>query len=74
MPLYDYQCDACGVFEVMRKLAERDDPVRCSRCDALAGRIQTSASLLLGSGGQSSESPEGAGAYGMRHRFGCGCC
>lgn len=27
---YDYDCADCGAFEVVRRTAERDDPVACS--------------------------------------------
>jgi putative FmdB family regulatory protein len=74
MPLYDYQCEACGVFEVMRKLVERDDPASCTNCGQPAQRMQTAASLLLPSAGRSSAVTEGVGSYGMRHRGGCSCC
>ncbi|WP_267939806.1 zinc ribbon domain-containing protein [Paraburkholderia flagellata] len=74
MPLYDYRCEACGVFEAMRKLAERDCPVPCSTCGVPADRIQASVSLLLTSNGNAPDTHAAAGSYGMRHWGGCRCC
>ncbi|WP_321909977.1 FmdB family zinc ribbon protein [Paraburkholderia sp. J11-2] len=74
MPLYDYQCEACGVFETIRKLAERDEPLPCATCGVLADRVQTSASLLLTSNGNAPDALVAAGSYGMRHWGGCRCC
>jgi putative FmdB family regulatory protein len=74
MPLYDYQCEACGVFEMMRKLVERDAPMSCPRCAQPVERIQTSAALLLALSEKTSEAIESTGSYGMRHRRRCTCC
>lgn len=35
MPFYEYSCKKCGVkFDLMRRLAERDDPAACPSCGA----------------------------------------
>lgn len=86
MPLYDYRCSACGKFEAMRKVSQRDEPMNCPTCDETAERVTASAphvrsqganfgmgpDFLSGSG--SGSGGEGAGSYGMRHRGGCLCC
>lgn len=39
MPFYEYQCEKCGTkFELMRAIAQRDDPTRCTRCGAEGAR------------------------------------
>lgn len=70
MPLYDYDCPSCGLFEASRRMAERDEALPCPACGDLAQRhINTKAASFGGDGGD-----EGAGSYGMRHRGGCSCC
>lgn len=33
MPLYDYQCCACGSsFEMLRRMKDEDSDVRCPEC------------------------------------------
>ena len=35
MPIYEYQCKKCQhLFEVQRKIDERDDPQNCPECGA----------------------------------------
>lgn len=72
MPIYDYECADCGAFEVMRRIAERDDPVDCPQCSGAVERIHTGAPMLASSDGNSGGDSEGS--YGMRHRAGCSCC
>ena len=36
MPTYDYRCDDCGDFAVMRPMARRDEAARCPGCGASA--------------------------------------
>jgi putative FmdB family regulatory protein len=46
MPVYDYDCSDCGVFEVVRRIAERDDPAACPQCGAPAARVTIAARAL----------------------------
>jgi len=39
MPIYDYDCPDCGGFEVLRTLAQRDDPCICPNCGAASPRV-----------------------------------
>ena len=40
MPIYPYQCDACGAeFEVSRKLSAMRDPAACPACGTDARRL-----------------------------------
>ena len=50
MPLYDYDCDRCGSFEVWHKMAETSVPRACPDCSAIATRIFTAPNISLGSG------------------------
>jgi putative FmdB family regulatory protein len=38
MPVYGYECAACGPFEAMRPMAEHDQPMDCPGCGAAAPR------------------------------------
>lgn len=71
MPLYDYDCPRCGLFEARRTIAERDLALPCPACgEPAARRINTKAAAI----GGGTTADEGAGSYGMRHMGGCFCC
>lgn len=72
MPVYDYRCADCGVFDAMRRIAERDDALPCPRCGAEAVRVTVHAPALASGSSESASSSEGG--YGMRHVGGCSCC
>jgi putative FmdB family regulatory protein len=75
MPVYDYECTDCGVFETIRRIAERDEPAACPMCGEIAGRVTVGAPMFGKSGGAATPpAQEGAGSYGMKHRGGCSCC
>lgn len=50
MPIYEYECSKCGVFELMQKITE--DPIeRCPRCKRKVKKlISESTFMLKGSG------------------------
>ena len=50
MPIYEYQCPKCGVFEVSQRITE--DPLKeCPTCNADVHRIISATSFILkGSG------------------------
>ena len=50
MPIYEYKCDKCGVFEVTQRITE--DPLRrCPTCKSKVERILSASSFILkGSG------------------------
>ena len=50
MPLYDYNCDRCGPFEVWHKMADTAVPRNCPECTVVASRIFTAPNISLGSG------------------------
>lgn len=49
MPLYDYQCDGCGPFEMWHSMAETQTPKACPDCKLGATRIFTAPNISLGS-------------------------
>jgi putative FmdB family regulatory protein len=50
MPIYEYKCDKCGVFEVTQRITE--DPLRrCPTCKSKVERLLSASSFILkGSG------------------------
>ncbi len=46
MPTYDYACPACGGFDALRGLAERNQPCACPDCGTAAPRAYTHAPRL----------------------------
>ncbi len=35
MPLYEYRCHTCGaIFELLRRMRDADDEVKCPKCSA----------------------------------------
>lgn len=48
MPVYEYQCDACGLrFDRLRKLSESDAPQACVECGTLARKMVTAAAFTF---------------------------
>ncbi len=41
MPLYDYECDACGPFTGWASMSRSSEPMACSNCGKAAPRILT---------------------------------
>jgi putative FmdB family regulatory protein len=50
MPLYEFRCDTCGVFEQWRTLAETGEPMHCPTCQAVAKRFFSPPLVNLSSG------------------------
>jgi putative FmdB family regulatory protein len=50
MPIYEYQCDNCGVFEVSQRITE-DSLKKCPTCKSKVKRLISNTSFMLkGSG------------------------
>lgn len=45
MPVYEYECSACGVFTAVAGLARYQEPARCPRCGEPAPRIMSAPAL-----------------------------
>ncbi|MBM0744025.1 zinc ribbon domain-containing protein [Phormidium sp. CLA17] len=58
MPLYEFQCKECGVFDVWRSLAESSDPANCPTCEEPGRRLFSPPALLSGSLRLKRENPE----------------
>jgi len=40
VPVYEYQCDACGLkFDRLRKMSESDDPQSCLECGSVTRKL-----------------------------------
>ena len=40
MPIYEYRCPKCGAdFELMRRMAEMNEPTQCPKCGAASERL-----------------------------------
>jgi putative FmdB family regulatory protein len=79
MPVYDYQCAGCGVFESIAPMAAFADPCACPACGQSARRVMVSVPRLSGmtadrrraheTNERSADSPRRSA-----HGPGCGCC
>ena len=47
MPFYDYACDECGEFSLLRNVSDRDLPAACPVCLAKSLRVVTAPNLSL---------------------------
>ncbi|QBC30169.1 MULTISPECIES: FmdB family zinc ribbon protein [Pandoraea] len=84
MPIYDFECAACGPFAVMRRMADRDTPCHCPDCGGEGTRVMTAPSLALMGGAsraahatneRAAHAPRHSGdGPSSRHRPGCSCC
>lgn len=86
MPLYDYVCNACGPFDAMRSMAERDT-AHCPSCGLQAARAWLHAPRLSGMSGAQRQahavneraqneprSSRDGGENRRSHAAGCACC
>ena len=46
MPLYEYECEACGVFTGFRSMSQSSEPLNCE-CGALSTRIISASKLAV---------------------------
>ena len=79
MPVYDYACDACGPFTVLRPMEEFREPCICPSCGASAPRAFLTAPALgmdsrrrraVATNERSAHEPRSSVAHGA----GCACC
>ena len=47
MPIYEYDCEECGVFTRLAKLSESAEPATCPYCGEQAPRVISAPSLSL---------------------------
>jgi len=80
MPVYEYQCDAHGVFEVTRPMSAYGEPSTCPTCGETAPRVLVTAPSLGAIdraavhahdvNARASDNPKKLSQHGP----GCGCC
>jgi len=83
MPVYDYGCESCGPFTMLRPMAEYAMPQPCPDCAGVAPRVMLTMPSIAGMAStarsahavneRSSHEPQLASASGA-HRPGCQCC
>jgi len=81
MPIYDYDCPACGPFTAMRPMAEFRDPCACPACGAGASRTFLRAPAIAGMDptrrsalASNERNVSSQRAMKAAHPAGCGCC
>lgn len=47
MPLYEYECESCGVFTALRKMSESSLPACCDECGCESPRILSVPKLAI---------------------------
>lgn len=47
MPLYEFRCETCGIFEQRRSLEEASNPMLCSTCQAVAKLIISAPGIIM---------------------------
>jgi putative FmdB family regulatory protein len=47
MPLYEFRCKDCGIFDEWRSIADRTHPANCPQCQQSANRILSIPSIQL---------------------------
>ncbi|MEO0989367.1 MAG: zinc ribbon domain-containing protein [Pseudomonadota bacterium] len=75
MPIYDYKCSACGVFQAVAPLTQFADPTTCPSCGATSPRaltvprvstVSSTARKAHAINERSADSPKRAKANGLR--------
>lgn len=79
MPVYEYECQACGPFEALRPMSAFEEPCTCPSCCAAAPRVlRTAPGLALMNGARrSAHATNERSADSPRkqsHAPGCACC
>lgn len=49
MPLYEFKCDDCGVFDQWRSMSDSAQPAHCPTCQQPGKRLFSAPMLLSGS-------------------------
>ena len=80
MPVYDYACEACGPFTVLRPMAQFQDPHECPDCGDSCKRAFLTAPRVssmdagLKAAHATNERSRHAPRRASGHGAGCGCC
>ena len=76
MPMYEYECDHCGVFSALRKMSESNQSAICDECGCAGERIISAPRLaILGKAQRSAYEINERSAHEPKvaRRSGCGC-
>lgn len=76
MPVYEYECDTCGVFSALRKMSESHAPADCVHCGAESQRVMSAPRLAILNKFQRSaheRNEKSAHAPNLGRRSSCGC-
>lgn len=76
MPLYEYECDNCGVFSALGKISTSQAPVACPACGDVSERIISAPQLaILGKPQRAAHERNEKSAHAPRstRRSSCGC-
>lgn len=85
MPTYDYACAACGGFDTLRPLADRDRPAACPDCGGASPRVFVTGPRLallasatrtaIATNERAANAPTSSRDRAVaKHPSGCGCC
>ena len=85
MPIYEYECESCGIFTALKPISERNLPSSCPVCQTDANRVIHSAPRTTWVGKQtmlmhetnerSKHEPKTLEQYKSSvHGAGCSCC
>jgi putative FmdB family regulatory protein len=84
MPVYEYDCEACGPFTALRPMAESAAPMECPACRRDAPRAYLTAPyfatmsserrLAHATNERSAHAPPNLAAFKAKHGAGCACC
>ncbi|GJE02744.1 FmdB family zinc ribbon protein [Methylobacterium isbiliense] len=78
MPVYDYACQTCGPFTVLRPMAQFRDPHDCPDCGEACERAFLTAPRLSGmdAATKTAHATNERSRHAPRrsHGAGCGCC
>jgi putative FmdB family regulatory protein len=47
MPLYEFRCNDCGIFDEWRTMSESSNPAHCPQCQESAKRIFSNVGIQL---------------------------
>jgi putative FmdB family regulatory protein len=76
MPIYEYECDDCGVFTALRSMSQSSLPANCEFCGCESPRILSVPRLaVLGKSQREAHERNEKSAHEPRvaRRSGCGC-
>ena len=75
MPLYEFECDACGSFDVFRPLSRASEPAACPTCAGEAARVWSAPAVAAMSPLQRNAAERNEKSRHEPHvcKTGCGC-